>query len=128
MQVQANRVCGVDVAQVDRSREHIAGVEVALNLEVALNSVFTKSPGDACREKTDGRSRSSEYERKLSLVAGAHTGMEQTLQALERLEQDTYGICESCGYAIGQARLQAYPRTAWCLSCDNSTARITTYS
>jgi len=37
--------------------------------------------------------------------------------ALQRIDQDTYGICESCGKPIGAARLQALPFTTLCLKC-----------
>jgi RNA polymerase-binding transcription factor DksA len=38
-------------------------------------------------------------------------------QALERLDDDTYGTCEMCQQPIKPARLEALPWTALCLSC-----------
>jgi DnaK suppressor protein len=37
--------------------------------------------------------------------------------ALERLENDTYGICESCGCDISIKRLKARPVTTQCIEC-----------
>lgn len=37
--------------------------------------------------------------------------------ALERLEEGTYGICEICGEEIGLRRLKARPVTSCCVDC-----------
>ena len=39
------------------------------------------------------------------------------LDALERLEAGTFGICESCGGRIPPARLRARPVTTLCIDC-----------
>ena len=38
-------------------------------------------------------------------------------EALERIELGTYGICESCGEEISEARLKARPVTTLCIDC-----------
>ena len=35
--------------------------------------------------------------------------------ALQKLEDGTYGICVTCGGAIGEARLEAMPATQYCI-------------
>lgn len=37
--------------------------------------------------------------------------------ALERIENGTYGVCESCGEDIGKARLEAIPEATSCVDC-----------
>jgi len=37
--------------------------------------------------------------------------------ALTRIRQEKFGICEECGQPIGEARLQAVPWTRWCRDC-----------
>ncbi|MEZ5566974.1 MAG: TraR/DksA C4-type zinc finger protein [Halioglobus sp.] len=37
--------------------------------------------------------------------------------ALARIEAGTYGECEACGEAIGDARLAAIPEATRCLNC-----------
>ncbi len=37
--------------------------------------------------------------------------------ALAKLEQGTYGICERCGQPISAARLEARPAARWCIAC-----------
>ena len=38
--------------------------------------------------------------------------------ALERIEDGSYGLCESCGQSIPAARLEAKPSVSLCLSCQ----------
>lgn len=44
------------------------------------------------------------------IVAEAH-------DALNRMEQGTFGVCESCGQSIASARLEAIPFTRFCVKC-----------
>jgi len=38
-------------------------------------------------------------------------------EAIERIENGTYGICEMCGEEISEARLKARPVTTLCIDC-----------
>jgi len=38
-------------------------------------------------------------------------------EALERIDNKTYGICEVCGEEISEARLKARPVTTLCIEC-----------
>ena len=38
-------------------------------------------------------------------------------EALDRIEEGTYGICETCGEKISQKRLSAKPSARTCLKC-----------
>ncbi|CAB1066127.1 RNA polymerase-binding transcription factor DksA [Olavius sp. associated proteobacterium Delta 1] len=39
--------------------------------------------------------------------------------ALERIENDTYGVCDSCGEDISLKRLKARPVTTQCIDCKS---------
>ena len=38
-------------------------------------------------------------------------------EALQRIAQGTYGICERCGESIAEARLEALPAAVLCIAC-----------
>jgi DnaK suppressor protein len=40
-------------------------------------------------------------------------------EALERVEDGTFGICEECGEKISKKRLRARPMTTLCIDCKN---------
>ena len=41
-------------------------------------------------------------------------------QALERIENGTYGICRECGKPISEARLEAVPHASMCIECKSN--------
>ena len=41
-------------------------------------------------------------------------------EALMRLDEDEFGICEECGEEIGIERLKARPMTTLCIECKSS--------
>ena len=46
-----------------------------------------------------------------------HKLIKKIKKALERIEDGTYGICESCGEDISIERLKARPVTTQCIDC-----------
>ena len=44
----------------------------------------------------------------------ARVELEQIKQALHRIENNEYGLCQECGEPIPYGRLQAIPYTAYC--------------
>ncbi len=59
----------------------------------------------------------------MSLVNNALDMLQQDERALSRIDDGTYGQCESCGNPIGKARLQAFPRATLCVSCKQQAER-----
>jgi RNA polymerase-binding protein DksA len=43
--------------------------------------------------------------------------LEQIAAAFRRMDQGRFGICASCGSAIEDARLEAYPYATRCIAC-----------
>ena len=53
----------------------------------------------------------------LSMVSNEQEALYEINEALKRLENGTFGICESCGQEIGFKRLKARPVTTLCIDC-----------
>lgn len=105
----------------EKQKEYFAK-SLKKRLEVSLDKVKTARMDDthhkerlpnmvdqACLDSTAGlhfriRDRESKLMTKIS-------------EALERLEQGTYGICEGCGEEIPAKRLRARPVTTLCIEC-----------
>lgn len=45
-------------------------------------------------------------------------------QALERIEEGTFGLCERCGSDIGGERLKARPVTTFCINCKTKLEEV----
>ncbi len=62
------------------------------------------------------------YERELSMNL-ASTEQEVLYlidDAIKRLEEGTFGVCEQCNKPIGLSRLKAVPYTPMCITCQRS--------
>ena len=57
--------------------------------------------------------------------AAEHTGHQLHLvrQALARMEDGSYGLCEHCGEPIGYSRLDARPEAPLCIACQTRLER-----
>jgi DnaK suppressor protein len=64
-----------------------------------------------------------ERDHEMSLVNNARHMLAQTERALSRIEDRSYGVCESCGQPIGKMRVMAFPRATLCLSCKQREER-----
>ncbi len=65
----------------------------------------------------EGGSMAFEYEKELSVDANTEDLLRKAEKALERLNEGSYGVCESCGTAIPIARLEVLPYTTVCVEC-----------
>lgn len=104
-------------AEVTRLREEI---EVAEHELVDLMRDHADGAGD---DQADQGAKTFEREQEITLANNARAMLVQNLHALERLEDGTYGQCESCGNPIGKLRLQAYPRATLCVPCKTKQER-----
>ena len=52
-----------------------------------------------------------------ALVASLLDALEDVDHALGKLDTNGYGICESCGKPIAEARLEAMPTARMCIAC-----------
>ncbi|GAA0615378.1 TraR/DksA family transcriptional regulator [Kribbella sandramycini] len=77
----------------------------------------------AGNDQADVGSTTLERDHEMSLANNARDMLDQIERALSRIEDGTYGICESCGNAIGKGRLQAFPRATLCVSCKEREER-----
>ncbi len=104
-------------AEVERLRAELAAAD-----EV-LSNLLRDSGDGAGDDQADSGSSALEREHELTLVNNTRDLLSQTTHALARIGRGTFGTCESCGKAIGKARLQAFPRATLCVSCKQREER-----
>jgi RNA polymerase-binding protein DksA len=108
--------------------EELTGERERIERQVA---VLQSSIADVLRDSGDGAgddtadtgSKAFEREQEMTLLANTRESLFQTEHALRRIDAGTYGACESCGEAVGKARLQAFPRATLCVSCKQKQER-----
>jgi RNA polymerase-binding transcription factor DksA len=70
---------------------------------------------------------SDSYEQEVStqLLENERGMLLEIAEALERVDQGTYGNCENCGQPIKEERLQAVPYARYCIECARDKERAT---
>ena len=95
-----------------------------LNLaEHELHDLMRDAGDGAGNDQADVGSTTFERDHEMSLANNAREMLAQTERALARIDDATYGVCESCGQPIGKMRLMAFPRATLCLSCKQREER-----
>jgi DnaK suppressor protein len=79
--------------------------------------------GDAGDDSADAGAKTFEREHELALTANARELLAQVQRVLSKIDDGTYGVCESCGEPIAKARLQAFPRATLCVACKQREER-----
>jgi RNA polymerase-binding transcription factor len=99
----------------DRNRERIAAL--AQRPELGAAQGFGKRIGDGT---TEAISRLTD----IGVGSSLESTIGRTERALAKLDEGTYGICDSCGAPIAPARLQAMPDVALCVTCAAAERRV----
>jgi DnaK suppressor protein len=117
------------------TRSELAEVRAALAGEVArlggeisqaesgLQDLLRDSGDGAGDDQADAGAKTFEREQEISLANNSREMLQQSERALARIDDGTYGICESCGNPIGKLRLQAAPRATLCMPCKTKQER-----
>jgi DnaK suppressor protein len=104
-------------AEVTRLRSEI------FTAEQDIADLIRDSGDGAGDDQADAGSKTFEREQEMSLANNARDLLEQSEKALSRIDDGSYGLCESCGNPIGKLRLQAFPRATMCISCKEREER-----
>jgi DnaK suppressor protein len=70
-------------------------------------------------DPTDRASLEADRNFMLRIRDREHKLIKKIKKALERIDNGTFGICESCGEEIGIERLKARPVTSQCIECKS---------
>ena len=115
-------------AELKQVRAELEAESVGLRADIAkadsdIAERLTDSVRDAGDDQADAGTKAFERDHELALTQNARHLLEQGERALARIDAGTYGVCESCGRAIGKARLLAFPRATLCVECKQREER-----
>ncbi len=97
------------MVQLDRGRRHLT--------REALQSPGKESGLTQVMDIEDISAHRAEEEVNFQLVGVEEQAIKDIQDALDRLDEGTYGRCESCQGTIGRQRLEALPHTRYCIRC-----------
>ena len=84
-----------------------------------------KPVADAANEDdlVDVATETFEREKELALESGVQGILQMVEEALQKIQNGTYGVCEGCGKAIDGNRLRAIPYARLCIKCKEREER-----
>lgn len=69
------------------------------------------------RELTADASDANEAHTRAAMITTVRQQLERVQDALKRIEQGRYGLCDRCGKPIPRERLELLPYARSCVSC-----------
>ena len=105
-------------------REHLQDVKTKL-----LSEIDSELRAEREGNKDEGMDTydlaSEERDREINFILSdrERIKIKQIDDALERLDDGSYGVCESCGLDIAEERLDAMPFTRLCRDCQQDQER-----
>jgi DnaK suppressor protein len=115
-------------AEVDEVRGELEAERQRLLSEISsaeddMATLLRDAGVGAGSDQADIGSSALERDSEMSLANNTRDMLFQVDRAKTRLDDGSYGVCESCGNPIGKARLMAFPRATLCLPCKQRQER-----
>jgi len=107
----------------DLSVAQAHSLEVLQAAEIELDGLMKDAGDGAGQDQADVGATSFERDHELTVVNSERDKLLQIERALTRIEDGSYGVCESCGEPIGKMRLMAFPRATLCMTCKQREER-----
>jgi RNA polymerase-binding protein DksA len=114
--------CGLTAAEIEKFRELLLAKrsEILGNVTTMEDETFKKERSELSSmpfHMADAGSDNFEQEFALDLMDSEKKMLTEINDALRRIEEGTYGICEGRGEPIPKARLNAIPWARYCVQC-----------
>lgn len=101
----------------ERRQEVLTSAESVKESGIAVSS-------DDLADEVDLASSESDQSMNLRLRDRERILLRKIEKALQKIESNEYGICESCGEKISVKRLEARPVTDLCIRCKEEQERV----
>ncbi len=111
---------GINRATLGRIRKKLNGMLADLEAEVASTVGGMRGGTGALPDPTDRASLESDRNLTLRIRDRERMLKKKIEDAIARIEDGTFGLCEVCGEQIGSERLEARPVTTLCIDCKES--------
>lgn len=92
--------------------------ELRTRLTPDLNRIIETVRTDARAVGEHDRGVSETVQKELAVEQGEEAIRRQVMQALQRIDESTFGTCLECGGLIDPSRLDAIPFTPYCVQCE----------
>lgn len=91
--------------------------EVVQRIEALMENQGDAVAGDGILDTGDQALKSHETDVDFTLLEMKNRRLKEIEEALLKLRENRYGICEECGAEISAGRLKAMPFAQYCVTC-----------
>jgi len=107
----------MDDKQLQEFKEQLEGIKNEISTDVEQTLTEMTNHGGNIPDPNDRATVESDRSFELRIRGRERKLMDKVDEALNRIEEGTYGICEGCGEEIGLKRLKARPVATFCIEC-----------
>ena len=104
-------------------RRHLASLQSDYRSMVRQLDNEIHDGSGTCGDIADRGAKTFANENSAQLIEICRSSIMQHEHALDRLDQHSYGTCESCSRRISPERLDAFPSATLCVTCKASRER-----
>jgi len=108
-------------ARLEGERKRL--IEEMEQLKSTMRPADERREGSPFGKREEEATESYELERRLTLEKSIREQLAAVEHALQKFEDGTYGLCDSCGKPIPPERLEALPQATMCLDCKARQAK-----
>jgi RNA polymerase-binding protein DksA len=113
--------------QLELMRDRLSG-QVSQHSDQAMHAQGGEASGslsNAPLHMADMGTDNFEQEMSFSLIENEQQALEEINEALDRVKNGSFGLCEDCQKPIPRPRLQAIPYARFCVDCARKEERGT---
>ena len=92
-------------------------------LQTSASTSEERREGSPFGKREEEATETLELEKRLALENRIRQELSGIEHALQKFDEGTYGLCDSCGQPIDPARLEALPQASLCMNCKAQQAK-----
>ena len=92
-------------------------------IQANVRPAEVRREGSPFGKREEEATESFELEKRLALEQQLRDHLAEVEHALRKLDEGTYGLCDSCGQPIALDRLEALPQASLCVNCKAKNAK-----
>jgi DnaK suppressor protein len=92
-------------------------------LKTSVPTAEERREGSPFGKREEEATETLELEKRLALENRIRQELAGIEHALQKFEEGTYGLCDSCGQPIAPERLEALPQASLCVNCKAQQAK-----
>ena len=108
-------------SRLEEEKQHL--LEELDQMHSGTQSSEARREGSPFGKREEEATESFELEKRLALEKQVRDQLVEVEHALDKFENETYGLCDSCGRPIDPDRLEFLPKANLCVECKEKNAK-----